>query len=80
MILLAHREWGRAVGMGRSAPVPLATEQGVIGQPHHHALAQDLGHRVLHRLARVFIDDVEDGVERLAAGVLRFPASQRFAH
>jgi len=59
---------GRArVGNGSHLAVP-GNQQGVIGKSNHQPLAQHPGDRVVHPFTRILADDVEDFLQRSAAG------------
>jgi hypothetical protein len=52
-------------------------QQGVIRQPDDHAVAQRTGRGVLDRLARRFVDDPKDSLQRLPLRFLGTPAGER---
>src|SRR5690606_28002269 len=54
----------------------LVDEHGVLGQRDHAALPQAAEHGVLHRRARVLVDDHHDLVDRLAARIADFEARE----
>ena len=49
----------------------------MVGQPHHFPLAQNDAHRILHGLAGVFVDDVENLFKRFATGFLLPPTREQ---
>lgn len=64
--------------MGRCAVA--CDEQRVIGEPDDRAGLQDVGGRVLERLARILVDDLEDVGQRVPGGLGQRPAREAFGH
>ena len=50
----------------------------VVGQAHHASLFQHLGHRIIHRVARLLIEDGKHLVDRLSLRLAKADSSQLF--
>ena len=61
--------------MGSSWPVPIKKRR-LVAAGHERAVAQAALEEVLGLIARTLVDDLEHIVERLAVGLVSFPAGQ----
>jgi hypothetical protein len=70
----------RGTILNRNLAAVAGDQRGVVRQGYRAAFPQHMGHRVVTRLAGLFVDRAEHALDRLAQDFLRGPAGERLGH